>query len=383
MTPSGRPLTPATPTPSPGRVGRLKVLPEHARTHNRSLVLATLFHDGAMSRADLARATGLTRVTTSDLVGDLVGDGLVVERGTRQGSRPGKPAMLVDLDRPRLQVVGLDLSDDREYRGAVIDLTGAVLERRALPRPADGDAEAALRAVHELATELLAAAQGRVLGVGVGAPGVISHDGVVLSSPNLGWFDLPLQQNLRDRLGVPVHVANDANVAALAEHTLGGASGDVLVVKVGRGVGAGVLTRGELTRGSRSAAGEIGHVTVGTDGGPQCVCGKHGCLESWLSIRSLEERIAHGADRDDVLRDAGERLAIAIAPIVGALDLSEIVLSGPADTLDGVLRDTAVHTLRARTFLHEDVQVRMSAQGDDVVLRGAVVLILDGELGVS
>ncbi|WP_345751313.1 ROK family transcriptional regulator [Microbacterium rhizophilus] len=380
MTQPGSPISPASPR---GRTGRLKVLPEHARGHNRSLVLATLFHDGAMSRADLARATGLTRVTTSDLVGELIGDGLVVEQGTRQGSRPGKPAMLVDLDREGLQVVGLDLSDAAEYRGAVIDLSGTVIERRALPRPADGDAEAALDAVRALAAELLAAATRRVLGVGVGAPGVISRDGVVRSSPNLGWFDLPLQADLRERLGVPVHVANDANVAALAEHTLGGASGDVLVVKVGRGVGAGVLTRGELARGSRDAAGEIGHVTVGTDGGPLCVCGKHGCLESWLSIRSLEQRIAEGADRDDVLRDAGERLAIAVAPIVGALDLSEIVLSGPADRLDGILRDTAVHTLRARTFLHEDVRVRMSAQGDDVVLRGAVVLILDGELGVS
>ncbi|MBF0792997.1 ROK family protein, partial [Escherichia coli] len=127
-------------------------------------------------------------------------------------------------------------------------------------------------------------------------------------------FDLPLRQMLTDELGVPVHVANDADVAALAEYTLGGASGDVLVVKVGRGVGGGLLTRGELMRGSRGAAGEIGHVTVGADVGQLCVCGKSGCLESWMSIRSLEDRIAQGADRDDVLRDAGERLAIAIAP---------------------------------------------------------------------
>ena len=362
---------------------RIKVLPEHARTHNRSLVLTTLFHDGEMSRADLARETGLTRVTTSDLVGELIADGLVVEQGTRQGSRPGKPAMLVDLDRSGLQVAALDLSDTREYRGAVIDLSGEVRARSSVPRPADGEAEAAIDAVRSLAAELLGAAPGRVLGLGVGAPGVITRDGVVASSPNLGWFDLPLQADLREQFGLPVRVANDANVAALAEHTLGGASGDVMVIKVGRGVGAGVLTRGELTRGSRDAAGEIGHVTVGTDGGPLCVCGKHGCLESWLSIRSLEERIAQGADPDAVFRDAGERLAIAIAPIVGALDLSEIVLSGPPEHLDGILRDTAVHTLRSRTFLHEDVQVRMSAQGDDVVLRGAVVLILDGELGVS
>ncbi|MFL0411149.1 ROK family protein [Microbacterium paludicola] len=380
MPSSAVPSRAATP---PGRVGRAKVLPEHARGHNRSLVLTTLFHDGAMSRADLARETGLTRVTTSDLVGELVADGLVVEQGTRQGSRPGKPAMLVDLDREGLQVVGLDLSDSREYRGAVIDLAGAVIERRAVARPADGEAEGALAALRILSAELLEAATRRVLGVGVGAPGIVTDHGVVVNSPNLGWFDLPLQQMLRDELGVPVHVANDADVAALAEYTLGGASGDVLVIKIGRGVGGGLLTRGRLMRGSRGAAGEIGHVTVGTDQGRLCGCGRNGCLETWLSIRSLDERIAGGADPDDVLRDAGERLAIAVAPIVGALDLSDIVLSGPADRLDGILRETATQTLRARTYRHDDVQVRMSAQGDDVVLRGAVVLILDGELGVS
>jgi len=376
------PATAVRPQPAQ-RAGRTKVLPEHARAHNRALVLSTVFHDGAMSRADIARQTGLTRVTVSELVAELIESGIVLETGTRPGGRPGKPAILVDIDREGLQCVALDLSEAGEYRGAVIDLAGAVIARRSVPRPADRDGEAARSAVAGLASELLRAATRRVLGVGVGTPGVVSPQGVVLTAPNLGWQDVPLQSLLREELGVPVHVANDADAATLAEHTFGGAGDDFMVVTVGRGVGAGVFIRGSLARGSRYSPGEIGHVTVGTDEGPECGCGRRGCLEAWLSIRSLDSRIAAGADRDTVIRDAGERLGIALAPVVGALDLSEIVLAGPADHLDGALRETAVATLRTRTFLHDDVQVRMSAQGDEIVLRGAVVLVLHGELGVS
>ncbi|WP_105566063.1 ROK family transcriptional regulator [Microbacterium halophytorum] len=366
---------------SSGSARRAKVLPEGVRAHNRALVLTTLFHAGAMSRADLARETGLTRVTTSDLVGELVASGVVVEQGTRPGARPGKPAVLVDLDRASLKVVGIDLSDAHELRGAVIDLAGVVGERAAVPRPATGDG--ALDAVEGLAADLLGRAGGRVLGVGVGSPGIVTADGTVATAPNMGWSDRPVQRELRDRLGAPVYVANDADVAALAERTLGGAAGDFMLVKVGLGVGAGVVAAGDLVRGARGATGEIGHVTVGTDGGPRCACGRDGCLESWLSIRAMEERIAAGADPRAVRRDAGERLGIALAPVLGVLDLAEIILSGPAEHLDGPVLDTALDTLRERTFRHDDVRVRLSAQGEDVVLRGAVVLLLHGELGVT
>ncbi|WP_240482473.1 ROK family transcriptional regulator [Microbacterium sediminis] len=366
---------------STGRRG--KVLPEHARAHNRALVASTIFHGGAMSRADVARATGLTRVTVSDLVAELIDAGIVTEHGTRPDGRPGKPAILVDLDRTGLQCVALDLSESGEYRGAVMDLAGTVIARRSVPRPPDRDGEAARTAVRALAAELIGAATARVLGVGVASPGVISPEGVVVTAPNIGWTDLPLQRLLGAELPAPVHVVNDADAATLAEHTLGGAGDDFMLVKVGRGVGAGVFIRGGLAQGSRFSPGESGHVTVGTDEGPECGCGRRGCLESWLSIRYLDSRIAEGAERDEVLRDAGERLGIALAPVVGALDLDEIVVAGPAAYLDGVLRETAVTTLRHRTLLHDDVRVRMSAQGDDIVLKGALVMVLRGELGVS
>jgi len=364
-----------------------KSLPEHARGHNRSLVLQTLYSDGAMSRADLARATGLTRVTISDLVSELLGEALVVEQGTRDESRPGKPATLVDIDRGGFRILGIDLSAHDAFRGALLDLDGGVHDRVTVPL--DGaTGEEAVAIVIELAHELAAKADVPILGVGVGSPGVVDLAGIVLTAPNLGWHDLPLQDRLGDALGLPALVANDANVAALAEHSFGDALSDTMLVKVGNGVGAGLIVGGTLLSGSRFSAGEIGHVVVGTDGGEACACGKHGCLETWIAVPRLEARLAAATspdERDGILARAGERLGIALAPVVGALDLAEVVLSGPASLLDGPLSRAALDTLRSRTMaeLHGDLSVRGSALGEDIVMRGAAAMVLSGRLGVS
>ncbi len=371
----------------PGRALRQggKVLPEHARGHNRSLLLQTLFHRGAMSRADLSRETGLTRVTISDLIADLIADGFVAEMGVREASGPGKPAILVDLDRDGHRIVGIDLSGADAFIGAVLTLDGDIVARREVPIAAGGDV---IEAVVQLARDLVGDAHAPVLGIGVGTPGVVDDRGVILTAPNLRWAGFDLEGALKSAVGLPVLVANDANAAVLAEYTFGGSGEDVLLVKVGRGVGSGLLASGQPMRGAHFAAGEIGHVTVGTDGGPTCACGKVGCLEAWLAVPALTARLAAASDdeaRIGILRDAGERLGIALAPIVGVLDVSEIVLSGPPELLDGPLAQATVETLRARTLaeFHDGVRVRMTEQGQDIVLRGAAVMVLSGQLGVS
>ncbi|WP_374201162.1 ROK family protein [Agromyces sp. S2-1-8] len=368
-----------------------KVLPEHARSHNRALVLQTLYTAGGQSRADVARETGLTRVTVSDLVAELIAEGLVVELGPREGVRPGKPATIIDVDRAAFQILGLDLSGHEVFHGVVTALDGTILERVSLER-AGATGEQAVELVESIVERLLGRATAPVLGIGVGSPGVVDPLGVVRSAPNLGWFDLPLQARLAARTELPVHVANDANVAVLAEH---GATplDDLLLIKIGHGVGAGLIVGGRPVIGGGFAAGEIGHVVVGTDGGPRCACGKDGCLEAWLAVPRLTEQLdslagepaAVQAARDEILREAGRRLGIVLAPVVGALNLTEVVLSGPAELLDGPFHDATVDTLRQRTMavLNRDLRLRMSEQAEDVVLRGAAVMVLSGQLGVS
>jgi predicted NBD/HSP70 family sugar kinase len=281
-------------------------------------------------------------------------------------------------------IVSLDLSPDDRMVGAVVNLAGTVLARHELAVSGCKGADA-VGLVQELAAALIAMTDRPVLGVGVGSPGVVDAEGTVVDAPNFGWTDTPLARTLQRVLDVPVFVANDANTAVLGEHTFGDAGdGGLMLLRVGTGVGAGLVLEGALLHGHRAAAGEIGHVVVDPDG-EQCACGRTGCLETLLAAPQLRRRLAAGGDADDVLARLGEQLGAALAPVVGTLNLQELVLSGPHDLLDGPLREAADRTIRARTMpvSGEQLVVRTSTLGDDVVLVGAAVLVLAGQLGVS
>ena len=375
--PVGRPLRP-----------RGKLLQEDARRHHRSLLLQQLFREGPASRADLARTSGLTRVTVSDLVGELVADGLVEELGAPAESRVGKPPTLVGLAADSTHVVAMDLSATDRMTGAVVNLAGEVRARHEVARDgAVGDDAVAL--VHRLARELIAMTDRPVLGIGVGSPGVVDAAGTVIDAPNLAWTETPLAASLTEALDLPVFVANDANTAVLGEHTFGeSGDGGLMVLRVGTGVGAGLVLEGSLLHGHLGAAGEIGHVVV-DPAGERCACSRTGCLETILAVPRLRRRLqqadAQGIDPADALAAVGEQLGAALAPVVGTLNLHELVLSGPQELLDGPLREAADRSIRARTMAVSSagLVVRTSKLGEDVVLVGAAVLVLSGQLGVS
>lgn len=375
----------------PGLRATAKALPEHTRAHNRAMVLQHLFHAGPSSRADLARATGLTRVTVSDLVGELMAAQLVEEAGVANQSRVGKPGTLVRMRTDEFVIVAVDVADDLEMRGAVMNLTGDILERRSASQ--EGlRGEQTTAALVALCRELVAATDLPVIGVGIASPGIINAAGVVVQAPNRGWFDVPLAERLTAELGVPAHVANDANTSALAEYTLAGAEGSgLLALTVRHGVGAGIILHGALLRGPGDAAGELGHVTVideSSDEEPApCACGRRGCLETILSAPALRARVRGRApeDSDAALASVGRRLGIALAPVASALDLKEILLCGPEELLAGPLAQAALDTIAQRSMpvIGAGLAVRMAALGPDVALQGAAVLVLSGQLGVT
>ena len=348
-------------------------------------MLQTLYRGRGLSRADLSRELGLSRVTISDVVGDLVEESFVVELGTRPASRPGKPATVLDVNRQGHNLVGLDLSGSESFVGVVTDLDGAVIERAEIDiQYAQGDD--AIVAVETLLTDLVALAHRPVIGVGVGSPGIVDDHGVVLSAPNLGWRDVPLQSRLAQLCGLPVAVANDADAAVVGEFSFGDGQPDMMLVRIGRGVGSGLMIDGRVVSGARHAAGEIGHVVSGTDDGEPCVCGNSGCLERWLAVPRIEAHLAEpAADRDAVLTEAGRRLGLVLAPIVSALNLTEVVLAGPAGHISGPLLAAAESTVRDRTLAdtHGDMRMRVTELGHDLVVLGAVVLVLRGQLGVT
>lgn len=352
------------------------MLPGDARRHHLALVLQQLFDKGPRSRADLARETGLTRVTVSDLVSELLGTGMVAELGHRPGVRQGKPATLVGLADTAPVVIALDLSGDGILRGALIDLHGGILssEHAALT-----SGESAVNQVLALVRALQESATRTVLGIGIGAPGIISDTGSVLHAPNLGWSELDLAEQVERETGLATHVANDANMATTAESTFGaGDEAGLLLVTIGHGVGGGVLVDGRVLSGPLLSSGEIGHVVVDEDG-PTCACGNRGCLETTLAVPALREASTTGE-----LAAAGARLGSVLSPVVTTLGIADVVLYGPVELLDGHLLRATQDALAHQTlpFVAQQVHVRVVPLENELVLKGAAAFVRYREIGV-
>lgn len=346
------------------------------------MLLQELFAVGPASRADLARSSGLTRVTVSELVAELIEEGLLTELGAPVETRVGKPPTLVGLVADAKYVVAIDLSVDDQVVGAILNLAGEVVERDGRALEGRRGAEA-VALVEEFTADLVGRSARPLLGVAVATPGVVNPEGVVLDAPNLGWHDVALAESLGARLGHAVYVANDANTAVMGEYTFGGGGeGGLLLLRLSTGVGAGLVLGGTVLHGNGGAAGEIGHVQVDPDG-ETCGCGRPGCLETFVAVPRLRRRVA-ASSAQEVLRDAGQRLGQALAPVVATLNLGEVVLSGPADLVEPLARE-AEAAIRDRVMAVSSAgfTVRVSTLGDDGVLIGATGVVLSGELGVS
>lgn len=363
-----------------------KALPQHTRTNNRSLVLQMLFDAETMSRADIARASGLTRATVSALVGELVDEGMVAERGTTPGTRVGKPGILVGLNADAFHILALDLSADDRFIGAVINLRGELSYRTEVPI-AGATGDEAFELVVQLVAATRKATARPVLGVGIGSPGIVAHGGTVLEASHLGWTDFGLAQRLEDRIGLPVHVGNDANAAALGVRTFRETGdADLIVVNLTQGAGAGLIVGGALLEGEQFAAGEIGHVTV-DENGERCVCGRRGCLDLYVAALNARRRLAEAGDdaRHSVLAEAGQALGIVLAPVISVLNLTRVVLRGPRDVVCEPLLEAACATIRGRTMaaVSSALDMSIAAEGEDLVLLGAAVFVLSARIGVS
>lgn len=380
-----------------------KATHRQTRQYNRRLVLRTLYDYGPISRAEVARLTGLTRTTVSDVVGNLMVDGMAEEVG-RGPSSGGKAPILVRVVDDARHVIGLDLGE-AAFVGAVVNLRGEV--RRRVELPVDGrDGDEALALVYRLVDELIGDGDGAQVGIGVGTPGVIdTRTGTIRWAVNLDWQDLPLGRLLEERYHLPVNVANDSQAAALAEYTFGGDSSrrpNLVAIKVGRGIGAGIVLNGALFQGDGFGAGEIGH-TVVEDDGTQCHCGRFGCLETvaagpaivsharelGLEAQTLDdvrEAVMRGDERAiAAARYAGRFLGRAIAGLIGALDIHEVVVHGPVAELGDVwldaIRDEA--TRRSLPLLADSVEIRTARIAANETVLGAAALLTTRELGLS
>jgi hypothetical protein len=196
-----------------------KATQEQTKEHNRNLVLNILLEHDSISRAEIARITHLTRTTVSDIVADLMNEGLVEEIGLGSSMGGKSPILLSVLEDARF-LIGLDLAQN-QFNGAVVNLRGQIREMISLPVNDRGGQEA-LGLVIDILDRLVKTACQPVVGIGVGTPGLVNTSaGIVINAVNLDWKNLPLAQLLQERYQVPICVSNDSQAAAMGEYTFG------------------------------------------------------------------------------------------------------------------------------------------------------------------
>jgi N-acetylglucosamine repressor len=383
------------------------------KRHNTRLVLKTIYDHEPISRADVARITNLTATTVSHAIADLMAGGLVQEIGPITIER-GKPPMLLGMHKDARHVIALNLAQ-RTFHGGVFNLRGEIVSEHQIAAEKLHGADA-LSAVYDLIDTLLPQSHQPLLGIGVGAPGIIDiEQGVICRAVNLDWYDLPLAGLLNDRYDLPIYVVNDNQASLLGVHLFGahGNHAGLVVIRVGRGIGAGVMVHGQFVRSF--GAGEIGHIAV-IENGKRCTCGNIGCLETVASSRSIVQqarqllathpeshlgRLAAGGAEIDIsavtqayhagdrflqtlVDEAGQALGVVIAHLVSILAPPQILLCGSVTGFGAPLlqRITNVVQQRSLTAQLQPPQIDFVSLESDIIMLGAATLLLKNELGL-
>lgn len=391
--------------------GQRSAQPELLKDLNRSLVLGIIRRERVFSRAQVARESGLSKVTTSSIVDELIQAGLVGELGSGQSSGGRPPQLLEFLPSSRL-AIGVQFAH-REIVAVATDLDAKVV--REVSRPAaDSSAECVVAAAADLVAELLSTLpREQVLGVGFASPGLVDVEhGIVNLAIDVGWRDVPVARILAARLDLPTMVANRSKTAALAERWCWATSDaeHLIYVSIGSGIAAGVVHGDTLYLGATSSAGELGHVTV-DPAGPVCECGNRGCLHVYAGeeaivrrARELARNLPQGplAERIDgdirsitadtvidaalnqdplaiqVIEEAGEYVGIALANVVNLFNPDVIVIGGPTSRVGATLLDRICQVVRRRalTVPSRHVTIAISRLGKTASAVGGAILVL-------
>ncbi|WP_329024380.1 ROK family transcriptional regulator [Streptomyces sp. NBC_00690] len=370
---------------------------------NRERVVRAVRMAGSLTQAEIARSTGLSAATVSNIVRELKDGGTIEVTPTSAG---GRRARSISLRADAGIVVGLDFGHDR-LRASVANLAHQILAEESQPLPSDVSVTEGVARAGDLVDRLVATTgveRQKLLGVGLAVPAPVDARTGILGPTSMlpGWSGTDPGTALAQRLGVPVHMDNDANLGALGELVWGGRGvRDLAYIKVGAGIGAGLVMEGRIYRGPGGTAGEIGHVTL-DESGPVCRCGNRGCLETFAAegpVLSLlapnhgpgltMERVVRLARDGDlgarrVLADAGRHIGSGVAGLCNLLNPGLVVLGGPIAAA-GELILVPIRESVARYALPSAAQqltVVSGALGERAEVLGALTLVL-GELGDS
>ncbi len=383
-------------------------------------ILRLLRRTGEASRPTLARTLDLSLPTITNIVKQLLKEGILTEADYKQ-STGGRRAALLQLNPDYACAVGLEVSCSA-LRGARVNLTGEIVDQEEGPPLARGGREPDLEQVVSVARALLERAPtGSVSGIGVGISGIVSRSkGVSVKFPRSeNWVDIPLAPILSQRLGVPVWLENDIQAATLAELRFGdGRSAENFVyLHLGEGIALGIVANGQLYEGASGNVGELGHSIIEPDG-PICYCGNYGCLESLASppaiVRQAQEAITEAGVESEILvlangelqaitlahvfqaAEHGDRLAsnlvekvanyigLSAANLVNILSPELLLLGGAMVRRGGWVLEAITRNFRSLVMpsLRDVTEIRKAALGPSVCMLGASALVFDALVDV-
>lgn len=369
---------------------------------NKSTILNKIRQSGPISRAEIAKITGITPPTVSSIVKELLNEKLVMEStlGESQGGR--KPTMLL-LNTNEYYVIGVDAGTD-SIKACVSDLTGRILVRSELSIDSytienflSVIIEAVQLVMNDMGTE-----KDKIIGMGIAMHGVVDvSTGISLYSANSGLRDVHIKEVLEAEFDLEVRVENNSRAMALGEYWFGdyGTLKSFTVVNIGRGVGSGIIENGELRYGAQEIAGEIGHMTISLHG-EKCSCGNVGCFETFVTGEAIVRRAKidiHDAPNDltgekiyayalegnkayqKVLQDTGVLIGIGIVNLIHSLNPEKIVLGGGVMKSHEFLMPSILSTIQERALTEKarkDNRITTTRLGDDATILGAAALLL-------
>ncbi|HEY8294046.1 MAG TPA: ROK family transcriptional regulator [Micrococcaceae bacterium] len=371
------------------------------RHRNQQRIVEQLLGSGPSTQAELSRFTGLSTATVSNIVKSMARTGLV---STSPITSSGRRALAVTLNGDGALAVGIDFGRSH-LRVVLATMAYHVVAERAVPLPLGHHASEGIRTASALLDELVAEAgvsRSALIGAGAGIPGPIdSRSGKVIQGAILPeWVGINLAGQLERALKIPTFVDNDANLGALAQVTWGphSAVGNLMFLKIGSGIGAGLILNGSLYYGSIGVTGEIGHATI-AEHGLICRCGNRGCLETVASTAIMIELLSRGrgtpittADivrqalaRDSatlrVIDDAGLAIGRAVANVANLINPEVMVVGGPLAELGDLLLEPVRRGLmrHAVPIIGESTTLAMSSLGDRAEALGAAALVFQNE----
>lgn len=380
------------------------------RRINRSNVLHMIYFNNPITRLKVSEDAGISPATVTNVTTELLSDGIIMELGYEE-SRGGRPRTILTINPHYGYFIGIDVGETHIH-AELFDLTlRRINHTRYLLEADENQPEQVIAHIVQAIKSLIifsGIADGKVIGVGIGFPGIIDpREGVAISAPNWGWHHIPLLKMLQQHFKFPIHLNNGAQAMALAEMWFGAGKGidNLAVLLIGTGLGAGIIAQNSLYRGATNSAGEWGHTCIQL-GGRACRCGSSGCIEAYVGAHGIIAQLNEIAPVSDLLcddqmatinmiRDAAQHgdpiaqkvldqtaryLGAGISNLINLFNPELIVLGGWSGLLLGEQLLPSIYQMVERYALRQpfkNVQISISKLEQDAISLGAACLALE------